>query len=109
LAGRLRTELDRVDQLLEGFLVLARAQHGELPGRTTLSLENVVSVALAARAGDISAKRLTVQHTTDRGGAWAGGSPTLLGRMAENVIDNAIGHTSAGGWIRVTTRADRDY
>jgi len=109
LAGRLRTELDRVDQLLEGFLVLARAQHGELPGRTTLSLEYVVSAALAARAGDISAKRLTVQHTTDRGGAWVVGSQALLGRMAENVIDNAIGHNSAGGWISVTTGADGHY
>ncbi len=31
LAGRLRAELDRVDDLLEGFLALARAQHGALP------------------------------------------------------------------------------
>ena len=37
LAGRLRTELDRVDRLLEGFLVLARAQHGDLPGRDALA------------------------------------------------------------------------
>jgi signal transduction histidine kinase len=109
LAGRLRTELDRVDQLLEGFLVLARAQHGELPGRTTLSLEYVVSAALAARAGDISAKRLTVQHTTGRDGAWVVGSPALLSRMVENVIDNAIGHNSAGGWISVTTGTDGHY
>ncbi len=106
LAGRLRTELDRVDQLLEGFLVLARAQHGELPGRTTLSLENVVSAALAARAGDVAAKRLTVQHTTGREGAWVTGSPALLSRLAENVIDNAIGHNCAGGWVSVTTGAD---
>jgi signal transduction histidine kinase len=106
LADRLRTELDRVDELLEGFLVLARAQHGELPGRTTLSLEYVASAALAARAGDISASRLTVQHTTGRDGAWVTGSPALLSRMVENVIDNAISHNCPGGWIRVTTGAD---
>jgi signal transduction histidine kinase len=34
------------------------------------------------------------------------GSPALLSRMVENVIDNAIGHNSAGGWISVTTDAD---
>src|SRR5215467_3715266 len=31
LAGRLRAELDQVDRLLDGFLTLARAQHGTLP------------------------------------------------------------------------------
>jgi signal transduction histidine kinase len=106
LAGRLRTELDRVDQLLEGFLVLARAQHGELPGHTTLSLEYIASAALAARADDISAKHLIVQHTSGRDGAWVAGSPALLSRMVENVIENAIGHNSAGGWISVATGAD---
>jgi signal transduction histidine kinase len=106
LASRLRSELDRVDQLLEGFLVLARAQHGELPGRATLSLEYVVSAALAARADDIAAKRLTVQHTTGREGAWISGSPALLSRMAENLIDNAVGHNADGGWVSVATGAD---
>ena len=33
LAGQVRAELDKVDQLLEGLLVLARAEHGALPGR----------------------------------------------------------------------------
>ena len=103
LAGRLRAELDRVDALLDGFLVLARAQHGELPGRATLSLEYVVSAALAARAGDIAAKRLTVQHATSSDGAWVEGSQALLCRMAENVIGNAIVHNPDGGWISVVT------
>src|SRR6516162_1577816 len=64
LAGRLRTELDRVDALLEGLLALARAQHGELPGRETLSLEYVVSAALAVRAEAIASRKLTVHHAT---------------------------------------------
>ena len=106
LADRLRNELDRVDQLLEGLLALARAQHGELPGRTTLPLDYVVSAALAARAGDVAAKHLTVRHTTGHGGAWVTGSPALLSRLAENVIDNAIGHNPAGGWVSVATGAD---
>lgn len=38
LVGRLRTELDRVDHLLDGFLVLARARHGTLADRTPVSL-----------------------------------------------------------------------
>jgi signal transduction histidine kinase len=103
LAGRLRTELDRVDALLDGFLTLARAQHGELPGRAALSLEAVASAALAARASDIAAKRLTVQHATSSDGAWVEGSQALLCRMVDNVIGNAIVHNLDGGWINVVT------
>jgi len=106
LADRLRTELDRIDELLEGLLVLARAQHGELPGRATLSLESAVSAALGAQAANIAAKRLTVQQSTGRDGAWVQGSQALLCRMVENVIDNAIGHNADGGWVSVATGID---
>ena len=90
LAGRVRTELDQVDRLLEGCLVLARAQHGDLPGHATLQLGDVVSAALGGRAEAIAARNLTVAHAG--GGAWVQGSATLLGRMVDNVLDNAIGH-----------------
>jgi signal transduction histidine kinase len=106
LAGRLRTELDQVDRLLEGFLVLARAQHGALADRETFAFGNVVSAALAARAGDIAARNLTVHHA-GTGDGWVEGSETLLRRMVDNVVDNAIGHNRDGGWIRVATGADR--
>jgi signal transduction histidine kinase len=110
LAGRLRAELDQVDRLLDGFLTLTRAQHGTVPGRETVSLSHAASAALAARADAIAARNLTV----DRGGtgsdavgdgAWVTGNQALLGRMVDNVIDNAIGHNQDGGWIRVTTGA----
>jgi signal transduction histidine kinase len=106
LAGRLRTELDRTDRLLDGFLVLARAQHGDLSGQATLSLEYVVSAALAVRAEAIAARKLTVHHVTGRDGTWVRGSQALLGRMVDNVIDNAITHNTPGGWISATTGAD---
>jgi signal transduction histidine kinase len=106
LADRLRGELDRVDGLLDGFLALARAQHGDLPGQATLSLEYITAAALAVRAGAISARHLTVHHTTGSDGTWVAGSQALLCRMVDNVLDNAIGHNRDGGWISVTTGAD---
>jgi signal transduction histidine kinase len=105
LAGRLRTELDQVDRLLDGFLVLARAQHGLLPGRQTLALDAIVSAALAARAGQIAARNLVIQHTAAPAGTWVTGSQPLLSRMVANVIDNAIAHNTDGGWIHITTAA----
>jgi hypothetical protein len=106
LADRVRAELNRVDQLLEGFLVLARAQHGALPGHARLSLSGVVSGALGARAAAITARDLTLEFSDGCDLAWVEGSEPLLSRMVDNVIDNAIGHNQDGGWIRVTTGAD---
>jgi signal transduction histidine kinase len=104
LVSRLRTELDQVDRLLESFLVLARTQHGDLPDRTTVAPGLLVSASLADRADDVAARRLTVHETHDD--VRVRGSATLLRRMVDNVIDNAIGHNEEGGWIRVATEAD---
>jgi len=106
LADRLRGELDRVDGLLDGFLALARAQHGDLPGQATLSLEYITAAALAVRARAISNRRLTVHHAASQDGTWVAGSQALVCRMVDNVLDNAIGHNRVGGWISVTTGAD---
>ena len=106
LADRLRGELDRVDGLLDGFLALARAQHGDMPGRATLSLEYLTAAALAVRADATAARHLTVHHVTGADGTWVTGSQPLLCRMVDNVVDNAIGHNRDGGWISATTGAD---
>jgi signal transduction histidine kinase len=105
LAGQVRAELDKVDQLLEGLLVLARAQHGALPGRAVLPLDYVVSAALVAQEDAITARNLTVQHVSGSDGIWVEGSQPLLRRMADNVIGNAVCHNRDGGWIRITTTA----
>src|SRR5262249_29015563 len=105
LAPRLRRELDQVDELLEGLLVLARAQHGMLPGRATQSLDDLVASALADRAGAILAMELTVEHA-HADAARVEGSRVLLRRMVDNVVDNAVRHNEPGGWIRVATTLD---
>jgi signal transduction histidine kinase len=106
LAARLRTELDRIERLLEAFLVLARAQHRSLPGRAVVPLDYIVGSALADQAAAIRAMNLTVQDTSAEGGAWTSGSLALLTRMVENVIDNAVCHNASGGWISITTRSN---
>lgn len=105
LADRLRTGLDRVDHLLDGFLVLARAQHGALLDRAPVSLGELAEGALTARAADIAAKSLTIDGEMEPN-AWTPGSPPLLSRMVENVVDNAIVHNQEGGWIRISTGLD---
>jgi len=103
LAARLYGELDRADRLLDGLLMLARAEHGDLPGPTVLSLEAVASAAVAARADAIRARNLTVAQAGGSDGAWVTGSEELVCRMVDNVVDNAIVHNEVGGWIKVST------
>ncbi|WP_053204398.1 sensor histidine kinase [Jiangella muralis] len=103
LADRVRTELDLVDRLLEALLTLAHAQVGGSADSVPVSLGRVTAAALRTRAADIADKHLTVDDRDLQDGAWTQGNQTLLSRMVDNVIDNAIVHNQAGGWIRVET------
>ncbi|MBT2481117.1 HAMP domain-containing sensor histidine kinase [Streptomyces sp. ISL-94] len=108
LAGRMRGELDQVDRLLEGFLVLARSRHGDFTDAARVPLEEVVSASLGARAPDIAAKELTVRRTDADGRAQVWASRSLLRRLVDNLVDNAITHNDTGGRIGVSTRAGGD-
>ena len=102
LADRLRRELDHVDRLLESFLTLAHTQRGPLAQQSTVSLADLVQLAIERRAGAISMLRVSVEQQECLDG-WVAGSETLLSRMVENVIDNAISHNQPGGWVSITT------
>ncbi|MEV6105104.1 ATP-binding protein [Streptomyces sp. NPDC051940] len=106
LAARMRAGLDQVDLLLESFLILARAQHGELADAGRLVLGRLVVDALSGRAEDIAARGLTVRESPSESSAGMWGSRTLLRRMVDNVIDNAIVHNDPEGWIGVAILSD---
>jgi signal transduction histidine kinase len=100
LDADLRVDLDDADRLLESFLTLARAQNGQLDERSQVALEPLITAALAVRAGQITAKRLTVE--SHLAAVEVAGSATLLRRMVENVIENAVHHNQPGGSIELT-------
>ena len=97
LDAGLRKDLDRADRLLESFLALARAQSGTLTDRSEVSLDRIVLDALAAQRDRIVELRLDVQ--TALAPALVAGSETLLARMVENVIENAVRHNQPRGFI----------
>jgi signal transduction histidine kinase len=99
LDHKLREGLDRAEQLVDGFLALGRAEHGELLDRAPVALDKEIAAILAERAPALAAKRIVVDHDLDA--VTVCGSPTLLARMFENVIDNAIHHNVPGGWMRI--------
>jgi signal transduction histidine kinase len=95
LAGRIGAELDRMEELIEGFLLLARAQHGALDDREAVSLTALAADALRAQETDLGVYADLAADVVIRG------NPVLLARLAGNVIDNAVRHNVPGGWVRV--------
>ncbi|KAB8194616.1 HAMP domain-containing protein [Nonomuraea phyllanthi] len=105
LGDRLRTQLDQVDRLLDGFLLLARAQHGALTGAADVDVDLLVARTLGDHTTGVAAKRLDVTEDL-RAGAAVRGDAALLSRMVANVVANAVAHNVDGGWIRVATRRE---
>lgn len=104
LADKVREGLDRADHLLEGLLTLARAQQAPTSDQVTVSLPRVASAALEDRTEAIDRMHIAVERTL--GHARVVGSETLISRMVENVVDNAVRHNERGGWIHVETGTD---
>jgi signal transduction histidine kinase len=104
LASKLREGLDQADRLVESFLALARAQQGTLADLTSVSLPQLVSATLAACREAIAGRGLQVRQTLSDAGVI--GSQTLLARLVENLIDNAIRYNAPGGLIVVATSDD---
>jgi signal transduction histidine kinase len=105
LAGHLRQELDEVEQLLESFLLLARAQAGAIGDPDRVALATLVRSAVSAQAPASAASGLDVRVDVEPSVEVAG-NPTLLACMVENLVDNAVRHNEPGGWVRVRCAAD---
>jgi len=103
LDRELRVDLDHADRLLESFLTLARAHNGRLDEQGAVALEPLITTALTARAGQIAAQQLNVE--TRLRPVEVAGSSTLLGRMIDNVIENAVRHNQPGGSIELALEA----
>jgi signal transduction histidine kinase len=104
LSAKVREGLDQADRLVASFLVLARAQRGVIDDVTTVSLSQITAHAIDSRTDDAQAANVTVRRSLHEAGV--AGSPTLLSRLAVNLIDNAIRYNQPGGWVRVTTKAE---
>jgi signal transduction histidine kinase len=102
LAGRIRTDLGQADRILESLLVLARAQRGVMTDLESVSLGSVVEQVLAAHAQAAVARGISVHSALDEVRVF--GDETLLGRMAANLVDNAIRHNDVGEFVNVTVK-----
>jgi signal transduction histidine kinase len=96
----------RADALVQGLLLLARAEAGvDVPDRE-VDLAELVRPALAAVRAEADERRLRVRlHTAP---APTSGDPALLERVVGNLVENAVRHNADGGWVEVSTEVDLD-
>jgi signal transduction histidine kinase len=106
LDRKIREGLGRADQLVDGFLELGRAEHGELPDRAAVALDQVIVAVVAERQPELAAKRITIVQRLSA--TTVSGSPTLLSRMVDNLIDNGVRHNITDGWLRIELRDQPD-
>jgi signal transduction histidine kinase len=94
----------RHERLIDGLLTLASSQE-RLSAQGSVDLADVVGhVATEAHA---AAQHAGVELRTTLAPAPIAGDPVLLERLAQNLIDNAIGYNLAEhGWVAVTSGLD---
>ncbi|NUP48738.1 MAG: HAMP domain-containing histidine kinase [Catenulispora sp.] len=115
LAGKLREGLDAADRLLEGLLLLARAQNDGRAEADWVPVAYLAASAVQARSAAAAEKRLTVEYPTQTGAdpladplmVW--GNPTLLACLVDNLVDNAVRHNEPAGFLRITAQPRGPY
>jgi signal transduction histidine kinase len=92
---------ERSERLVDALLTLARAERDDRP-RTEVDLSELVRQE--TEATDLHGLRLELDLRPAR----VLGDRQLLGTMAANLVDNAVRHNSADGWIEIRTASAGD-
>ena len=95
-----RSATQRSDALIDGLLVLARSDRGPA-GREPVDLAALAEDALAQSSAEAVAAGVEARGQFDP--APTCGDAALLGRLAGNLIENAIRHNEFGGRLEVVT------
>jgi signal transduction histidine kinase len=101
MAVVVREATRRADDLIGGLLLLARTEAAELVGTQPVDLAEVVATAVGGVRQEAARRGLKVQ--VQAAAATCRGDRVLLERVAVNLLENAVRHNVASGWIRVRT------
>ncbi len=93
----------RADDLIAGLLLLAHTEGAGLTDVVPVDLADAVRPALAMVRSEAADRGLRMQVRIAP--APTRGDPVLLERVAGNLLENAVRHNVAGGWVEVCTAA----
>ncbi|MFN8199108.1 MAG: HAMP domain-containing sensor histidine kinase [Nakamurella multipartita] len=95
---------DGANRLLTSLLVLARTQARGVSVLQVVDFADLIAPTLQANESAIAERGLSV--SVQAAPAPVSGDPALLGRLIGNLVENAVRHNVAGGWITVRTERD---
>jgi signal transduction histidine kinase len=100
MATKVRAATERAERLVGGLLVLARSDRG-IDARETLNLAAVAKETVDLFAADAEGDAIRI-HTMLSPTSTTGDA-ALLQRMVENLVENAIRHNNAQGYVEIAT------
>jgi signal transduction histidine kinase len=101
-AAAMRDALARSEEVIDGLLVLARSD--ALTETEAVDLAELARESLERHAAEADAAGLGAELALEP--SLVDGDRRLLGRMVDNLVENAILHNEQGGWLRVETAED---
>jgi len=106
--GKIRTHADRMAALVEDLLELSRLESGERAPEWELTLPAEAAEDVVASFAGLATRKQIALKRLDQGAPAVVTDPERLRRILENLVDNAIKYTPAGGRVEVTTLAGPD-
>ena len=91
---------EQQERMVEALLVLARSERG-LDRRDPFDLAELARDVMVARSPEIASRGLRLESELEH--APTTGDPDWAERLVANLLDNAMQHNAAGGWVSVTS------
>jgi signal transduction histidine kinase len=102
--GKALKNTERLSRIAESLLAISRGDAGTLlTDSHRVQLSDVIEEGCARWAAHASKLGVELAHTMDGDGE-VDGDELLLGRVVDNLIDNAIRHALVNGWVTVALK-----